>query len=69
MLAEVHAGLGDYDKSFEYMNRAYEEHSPLLAWLRTIPEYDAVRSDPRYDELLRRLGLTQDALSAHAQKS
>ena len=53
----IYAGLGDREKFFECMNRAYEEHSPLLFFLKTYPEYDAMRSDPRYDELLRRIGL------------
>ncbi len=39
------------------MDSAYEERSPLLPWLKIYPEYDAMRSDPRYDALLRRLDL------------
>ncbi|MBZ5496818.1 MAG: winged helix-turn-helix domain-containing protein [Acidobacteriia bacterium] len=57
VLAEIHGGLGDREKFFECLNRAYEERSPLLPWLKIYPEYDTMRSDPRYDELLRRLGL------------
>ena len=57
VLAEIHGGLGDHDKFFECLNRAYNERSPLLPWLKIYPEYDAMRSDPRYEELLRRLGL------------
>jgi adenylate cyclase len=57
VLAEIHGGMGDRDKFFECLNRAYDERSPLLPWLKIYPEYDAMRSDPRYDELLHRLGL------------
>jgi adenylate cyclase len=57
VLAGIHAGLGDRDKFFECLYRAYEERSPVLPWLKIYPEYDAMRSDPRYDELLRRLDL------------
>jgi adenylate cyclase len=57
VLAGIHAGLGDRDKFFECLYRAYEERSPLLTWLKIYPEYDLMRSDPRYDELLRRLNL------------
>jgi TolB-like protein/Tfp pilus assembly protein PilF len=57
VLAEIHGGLGDHEKFFECLSRAYEERSPLLPWLRIYPEYDTMRSDPRYDELLRRLDL------------
>ncbi len=57
-LAEIHAGLGDHEMFFRSLSRAYEERSPLLPWVRIYPEYDSMRSDPRYGELLRRLGLT-----------
>jgi tetratricopeptide (TPR) repeat protein len=56
-LAVIHAGLGDRDKFFECLYRAYEERSPVLPWLKIYPEYDPMRSDPRYDKLLRRLDL------------
>jgi TolB-like protein/Tfp pilus assembly protein PilF len=64
VLAEIHGGLGDRDKFFECLNRAYDERSPLLPWLKIYPEYDAMRSDPRYDELLRRLGLAHTKVQA-----
>lgn len=57
VLAAIHAGLGDRNKFFECLYRAYEERSPLLPWLKIYPEYDLMRSDSRYDELLRRLKL------------
>ena len=57
VLAEIHAGLGDREKFFECLYKGYEERSPLLAWLKIYPEHDAMRSDGRYDELLRRMGL------------
>ena len=61
ILAEIHAGLGDREKFFDCLSRAYEERSPLLVWLKVYPEYDAMRSDSRYDELLRRMGLLDQA--------
>ncbi len=57
VLSYIYAGLGDREKFFECLNRAYEEHSPLLAFLKPSPQYDGMRLDPRYNELLRRLGL------------
>ena len=57
LLAIIYAGLGEREKYFAAVERAYEEHCPWLAWLKVSPEYDAMRSDPRYGELLRRMGL------------
>lgn len=56
-LAVIHVGLGNRDKFFDCLYRAYEERNPVLPWLKIYPECDAMRSDPRYDELLRRLDL------------
>jgi TolB-like protein/Flp pilus assembly protein TadD len=59
-LAMVYAGLGDKDQAFAALERAYEQHSTNLAFLKADPFWnDAVRSDPRYKDLLRRMGLPQ----------
>ncbi len=58
-LTYIYAGLGERDEFFACMDRAYEEHCPFLAWMRVFPEYDAMRPDPRFDELLRRMGLAR----------
>ncbi len=57
MLADVHGGMGNRERFFECLYRAYEGRSPLLPWLKAYPEHDAMRSDPRFDELVRRMGL------------
>ena len=57
IFSEIHAALGDREKFFDCLNRGYEERNPLLAWVKVFPEYDSMRSDPRYDELLRRMSL------------
>jgi tetratricopeptide (TPR) repeat protein len=56
-LAVIHLGLGGHEMVFECLSRAYEERSALLPWVRTLPQYDGVRSDPRYQDLLLRMGL------------
>ena len=58
-IATVYAGLGDRDKAFEWLERAYDERSPGLTWLKVEPMLDSIRSDPRYADLLRRMGLPQ----------
>jgi len=58
-IATVYAGLGDRDKAFEWLEKAYDERSPGLTWLKAEPMLDSIRSDPRYAILLRRIGLPQ----------
>jgi len=56
-LAWIYLGLGDFDKFFQCLNQAYKEHNPLLFALKVLPEFDNVRQDPRFQELLHRLHL------------
>ena len=55
-LAYVYIGLGDRDQAFAWLEKAYEEQSNFLAYLRVVPVADPLRSDPRFDELVRRVG-------------
>jgi eukaryotic-like serine/threonine-protein kinase len=55
--AIVYTGLGDKDQAFAWLDKAYEERSNRLAYLKVEPTWDLIRSDPRFDELLRRIGL------------
>jgi len=49
--------LGDYDQAFAWLERAYQEQSNILMFLRVAPFFDPVRNDPRFKDLLRRVGL------------
>ncbi len=55
----VYIGLGDMDRAFEWMEKAYEDRSPSLVYTRLIPLLflDELEADPRFQELLRRLDL------------
>jgi eukaryotic-like serine/threonine-protein kinase len=55
--AIVHAGLSDKDQAFVWLDRAYEERSQFLVDLRFEPILDPLRSDPRFADLIRRVGL------------
>jgi adenylate cyclase len=55
----VYAGLGDKDKAFEWLEKAYEERSDSLAWFRFDPESKSLRSDPRFAALMRKIGFTE----------
>jgi len=54
-VALVHAGLGSNDIALTWLNRAFQERSHWLVWLRLDPRWKALRSDPRFDELVRRM--------------
>ncbi|MBZ5505171.1 MAG: hypothetical protein LAO78_06775 [Acidobacteriia bacterium] len=58
-MALIYAGLGDKDKTFAWLDKAYEEHSFTLSNVKVEPRFDPLHSDPRFNELLRRIGLTQ----------
>jgi len=49
--------LGEVDRGFEWLEKAYEEHDGNLPFLRANPLYDSVKSDPRYLSILKRMGL------------
>lgn len=60
-IAKIYIGLGDNDRAFEWLEKAYKGRSYGLQYIKVDPHYDAVRSDPRYAELLRRMGLAPGA--------
>ena len=57
LLAEIHAALGDKDKAFSWLEKAYEQHDSFLVRLKVEPALDALRSDKRFEELLHRMSL------------
>lgn len=59
--ALVYLGLGDKSRTFEWLNRAYEERSNWMVWLLKDPRWDPVRSDPRFAPILDRVGFPQEA--------
>lgn len=56
-IALIHAGLRNNDEAFRWLDRAYEERSVWLVHLRDEPVFDMLRSDPRFADLVRRVGL------------
>ena len=56
-LAMIHFGLGEIDKAFEYLNKTWEMGSPQLWWIKSLPQLDSVRADPRFQAILRRMNL------------
>jgi len=56
--AIAYAGLNQKDRAFEWLERAYHERSGALVKLKFDPIYDNLRSDPRFDQLLLKVGLS-----------
>jgi len=56
-LAGIHIGLGEDDRAMEYLEKCYEEHSHWLIYLHIDPSMDGLRDNPRFQNLLRRVGL------------
>ncbi len=58
-IALIYAGLSDKDEAFAWLEKAYDERSFNMTWLKVEPRWDSLRSDPRFADLVRRLGLPQ----------
>jgi DNA-binding SARP family transcriptional activator/Tfp pilus assembly protein PilF/TolB-like protein len=58
-LAIIHAALGEVDEAIAYLERVFEVRPTGLLSLRVDAVYDPLRSDPRFDDLVRRMGLDQ----------
>jgi TolB-like protein/Tfp pilus assembly protein PilF len=56
-LALIYLGLGDLDRAFRCLHTAFEQRSLWLGYLNVEPQLDALRGDPRFDELRQRVGL------------
>ena len=56
-ILHIYIGLGDRDKAFEWMEKSYQDRTNGMAWLAVWPGFDPLRSDPRFDMYLRRIGL------------
>ncbi len=60
MIATIYAGLGDKEKAFEYLEKAYQERSTDLPYfLKADLRIDTLRSDPRLKDIETRVGLPQ----------
>jgi DNA-binding winged helix-turn-helix (wHTH) protein/tetratricopeptide (TPR) repeat protein len=55
----AHLGVGDKEEALADLEKAYSEHFTILTTLKVEPAFDPLRSDPRFADLLRRVGLAQ----------
>ncbi|MBZ5617127.1 MAG: protein kinase [Acidobacteriia bacterium] len=56
-IAVIHLGLGERDPAFDWMQKAYDDRSAWLVYLKVDPLFDPVRGDARFADLVRRVGL------------
>jgi tetratricopeptide (TPR) repeat protein len=56
IIAFVYAGLGEKDEAFTWLEKAYDGRDFILVLLRVDPTFDPLRSDPRFENLMRRVG-------------
>jgi TolB-like protein/DNA-binding winged helix-turn-helix (wHTH) protein len=55
-IAGSYLNLGDKDHALEWLDKAYQERSPVLFAIKVDPSWDPLRSDPRFDKLIRKIG-------------
>jgi eukaryotic-like serine/threonine-protein kinase len=64
--AGIHIGLGDNDRAMEYLEKSWDERCHWLIYLHIDPSMDDLRTDPRFDDLLKRVGLPAAASAISA---
>jgi hypothetical protein len=58
-MAILHIGLGDKDQAFAWLEKSYTERERWMVTLKVAPALDPLRFDPRFADLVRRVGLWQ----------
>lgn len=56
-IALIYCGLNEMDQALEWLNKAYDERDNWMVWLNIYPVFDPLRDDPRFQELVRKVGL------------
>jgi adenylate cyclase len=55
-IAFIYAGLGEKDQAFVWLDKGYEQRGFQMQWIKIEPRWDSLRSDPRFQDLMRRMG-------------
>jgi len=66
--AIIHAGLGEKDEAFKWLEKAYEERDYYLGHIPRMTVFDPISSDPRFGDLMRRMGLNPPPRATSAIK-
>ena len=59
-VALLYASMHNMDKAFEYLDKSFEQRSNWLVWLKQDPRWVLIKDDPRYQDLLSRVGLLKN---------
>lgn len=59
MIARIYAGLGEKDQAFQWLEKAREDQDERMVMLKVDQQFDGLRSDPRFTDLMRRVGLAR----------
>ncbi len=57
MLAIIYTALGDKEQAYEWLDKVYAERSYYVIWLKVDPVFDSLRTDPRFIDFMRKVGL------------
>jgi len=63
-VSRLYAGLGETEEAFRWLEKAAEVTPSDLLWVNTDPQFDFLRSDPRFIACLRRVGFTEEIIEA-----
>ena len=58
-IAFIYAGMGEKDEAFAWLDKAYEQRAFQMQWIKLDPRWDSLRSDARFQDLMRRMGFPQ----------
>jgi adenylate cyclase len=56
-ISRIYFQLGENEEAWKWLEKAYNERSFYLTWLKILPAFDTIRSDPRFQVLLKKVGL------------
>ena len=60
LIADVYNGIGETGEAFAWLERGYRERDPQILGVKENPAFEPLRSDPRYHDLLRRIGFPEE---------
>ena len=56
-ISAIYAGLGEKNAAFDWLEKAFQEHTQFLVYLKTHPLFENLHGDPRFDALVKRIGI------------